>query len=105
VGQAQELGAYSEEQKVQNMTICLYGLNEWSWAGYAARMGDRRSVYRALVGKPESRRLLGKLRHRWKDNIKTHPTEVGWSMDSIDLAQDRDKWRTLVNAVMNLRVP
>jgi hypothetical protein len=68
-------------------------------------MGERRGAYRVLVGKPEGRRPLGRPRRRWKDNIKTYLRE-GWvgGMDWINLAQDRDRWRALVNAVMNLRV-
>jgi hypothetical protein len=69
-------------------------------------MGERRGAYRALVGKPEGRRPLGRFRRRWEDNIKMDLQEVGWGgMDWINLAQDRDRWRALVNAVMNLRVP
>jgi hypothetical protein len=69
-------------------------------------MGERRGAYRALVGKPEGRRLLGKPRRRWEDNIKMDLREVGWGgMDWISLAQDRDRCRALVNAIMNLRVP
>jgi hypothetical protein len=69
-------------------------------------MGERRGAYRALVGKPEGRRPLGKPRRRWEDNIKMDLREVGWGgMDWINLAQDRDRWRALVTAVMNLRVP
>jgi hypothetical protein len=76
------------------------------WAGHVARMGERRGVYRALVGKPEGRRPLGRPRRRWEDNIKMNLREVGWGgVDWIDLAQDRDRWRDLVNTVMNLRVP
>jgi hypothetical protein len=76
------------------------------WAGHVARMGERRGAYRALVGKPEERRPLGRPKRRWEDNIKTDLREVGWGgIDWIDLAQDRDRWRALVNAVMNLRVP
>ena len=76
------------------------------WAGYVARMGEERGVYRFLVGKPEGRRLLGRPRLRWVDNIKMDLQEVGCGyMDWIGLAQDRDSWRTLVSAVMNLRVP
>jgi hypothetical protein len=76
------------------------------WAGHVARMGERRGAYRALVGKPEGRRPLGRPRRRWEDNIKIDLREVGWGdMDWINLAQDRDRWRALVNAVINLRVP
>jgi len=63
-------------------------------------------VYRVLVGKPEGKKLLGRPRLRWEDNIKTDLLEVGrGGMDWIELAQDRDSWRILVNAVINLRVP
>jgi hypothetical protein len=69
-------------------------------------MGDWRVVYRLLVGKPEEIRQLEKPRHRWENNIKIDLREVEWGgMDWIDLAQDRDWWQALVNAVMNLRVP
>jgi hypothetical protein len=65
----------------------------------------RRGVYRVLVGKPEGKRPLGRQRRRWEDNIKMDLQEVGFGgMDWIGLAQDRDRWRALVNAVMNLRV-
>jgi hypothetical protein len=71
------------------------------WAGHVAR-----GAYRVLVGRPEGRRPLGRPRSRWEDNIKMDLQEVGWGgMDWIDMAQDRDRWRTLVSAVMNLRVP
>jgi len=76
------------------------------WAGLVARMGEERGVYRVLVGKPEGRRPLGRPRRRWVDNIRMDLQEVGCGyMDWIGLAQDRDRWRTLVSAVMNLRVP
>ena len=77
------------------------------WAGHVARMDEERGVYRVLVGKPEGRRRpLGRLRRRWVDNIRMDLQEVGCGyMDWIGLAQDRDRWRTLVSAVMNLRVP
>jgi hypothetical protein len=76
------------------------------WAGHVARMGERRNAYRILVGKPEGRRPLGRPRRRWVDNIKMDLREIGWDgIDWIDLAQDRDQWRVLGNAVMNLRVP
>jgi len=68
-------------------------------------MGERRSVYRVLVGKPEGKRPLGRPRIRWEDNIKMDLQEVGCGgMDWTELAQDRDRWRALVTTVMNLRV-
>ena len=75
------------------------------WTGRIACMGVRRDVYRVLVGKPEGKRPLGRPRRRWEENIKTDLQEVGCGgMDWIELAQDKDRWRALVNAVMNLRV-
>ena len=72
----------------------------------AARMGEESGVYRVLVVKPEGRRPLGRPRQRWVNNIRTDLQEVGCGyMHWIGLAQDRDRWRTLVSAVMNLRVP
>jgi hypothetical protein len=71
------------------------------WAGHVARMGEKRGVYRVLVGKPEGKRLLGRPRRRWEDNIKMDLQEVGCGdMGRIELAQDRDRWRALVNAVI-----
>jgi len=76
------------------------------WAGHVAHMGEERGVYRVLLGKPEGRRPLGRPIHRLVDNIRTDLQEVGCGyMDWIGMAQDRDRWRTLVSAVMNLRVP
>jgi len=76
------------------------------WAGHVSRMGEERGVYRVLVGKPEGRRPLGRPRRRWVDNIRTDLQEVGCGyIDRIGLAQDREMWRTLVSAVMNIRVP
>jgi hypothetical protein len=77
------------------------------WAGYVARMAERRGAYRILVGRPERRRPLGRPRRRWDDNMKMDFQEagLGGGMDWINLAQDRDRWKVLVNAVMNLRVP
>jgi len=76
------------------------------WAGHVARMGEERGVYRVLVGKPEGKSPLGRPRRRWVDNIRMDLQEVGCEyMNWIGLAQDRDRWRTLVSAVMNLRIP
>ena len=76
------------------------------WAGHVPCMGEEKGVYRVLVGKPEGRRPLGRPRRRWVDNIRMDLQEVGSGyMDWIGLSQDRDRWRTLVSAVMNLRVP
>jgi hypothetical protein len=69
-------------------------------------MEDRRGVYRVLVGKPEGRRPLGRPKRRWEDNIKVDLQEVGCGgVDWIELAQDRDRWWALVNAVMNVLIP
>ena len=76
------------------------------WAGHVARMGETRGLHRVLVGKPEGKRPLERPRLRWEDNIKMDLDEVGCGgMDWIELAQDRDRWRAIVNAVMNLWVP
>ena len=76
------------------------------WAWHVARMGERRGVYRVLAGKPSGKRPLGRPRYRWENNIKMDLQEVGCEgMEWIDVAQDRDTWRALLNVVMNLRVP
>jgi hypothetical protein len=73
------------------------------WAGHVARMGE---AYNILVGRPEGRRPLGRPRRIWEDNIKMDLREIGFGdVDWIHLAQDRDRWRVIVNTVMNLRVP
>jgi hypothetical protein len=70
-----------------------------------ARMGEVRKVYRVLVGKPEGKRPLGRPRHRWEDGIRMDLREIGFGgVDWIRLSQDRDRWRAVVSAVMNLRV-
>jgi hypothetical protein len=76
------------------------------WAGHVARTGEKRNAYRLFVGKPEGKRPLGRRRRRWVDNIRMDLGEVGWGdLDWIGLAQVRNRWRTLVNSVLNLRVP
>jgi hypothetical protein len=75
------------------------------WAGHVARMREERKVYKVLVGKPEGRRPLGRPRRRWEDRIRMDLREIGsGGVDWIRLAQDRDRWRADVSAVMNLRV-
>jgi hypothetical protein len=74
--------------------------------GHVAQMGEKRNAYRILVGRPEGKRPLGRPRRRWVDDIDIDLRDIGWdAMGWIDLAQDRDQWRALVNTVMNLRVP
>jgi hypothetical protein len=76
------------------------------WAGNVARMGEKRNAYSLLVGNPEGKRPLGRPRRRWVNNINIDLLEIDWGgVDWIGLTQDRDKWRALVNAVTNLRVP
>jgi hypothetical protein len=76
------------------------------WAGYVARMGEGRGVYRVLVGRPKGKRPRGRPRHRWEDNINMDLREIGIDgANWIQLAQDRVQWRACVNTVMNLCVP
>jgi hypothetical protein len=76
------------------------------WANHVARIVEKRNAYRLLVGKPEGKRPLGRPRRRWVDNIMIYLGEVGWGdVDWIGLAQDRIRWRALVDWVLNLRVP
>ena len=88
-------------------TICILRLiksRRMRCAGHVERMGEERGAYKVLVGKPEGKRPLGRPRRRWVDNIGMDLQEVGCGyVDWIGLAQDRDRWRTLVSAVMNLR--
>jgi hypothetical protein len=76
------------------------------WAGHVVRKGKMRGAYNILVGRPEGRRPLGRLRRRWEDNIRMDLREIGFGdVDWIHLAQDRVRWWALVNTVINLRVP
>jgi hypothetical protein len=75
------------------------------WAGHVARMGEDRGVHRVLVGKPEGKRPLWRPRRRWEDNIKMDLREVGGLGDWMELAQNKDGWRSLVGTVRDFRVP
>jgi hypothetical protein len=76
------------------------------WVGHVAQIGQKMNAYRLLVGKPEEKRPLGRPRRRWMDNIRMDLVEVGWGdVDWIGLAQDRDRWRALVNSVLSIWVP
>jgi hypothetical protein len=76
------------------------------WASHVARMGEKRKAYRLLVGKRDGKRPLGRPRRRWLDNIRMDLGEVGWGdVDWIGLSQDMNRWRAVVNSVLNLRVP
>jgi hypothetical protein len=92
---------------MRNLLICIPSANirviksRMRWAGHVACMGERICAYWVLVGKPEGKRPLGRPRHRWEDNIKMALGGMEW----FDLAQNRDRWRALVNTVMNLWVP
>jgi hypothetical protein len=84
--------------------LCFLKENEVGRA--CSTNGEKRNAYRILVGMPEGKRPLGRPRRRFVDNIKTDLREIGWDgIDWIDLAQNRDQWRALVNKVMNLRFP
>jgi hypothetical protein len=86
-------------------TVRVIKSTRMRWAAHVARMGERRGVYRVLVGKPEVKRPQGRPRCRWKDNNKMDHREVGCrGMDWIELAEDRDRWRALVYDVIGLRV-
>jgi hypothetical protein len=86
--------------------IIIIKARRMRWAGHVARMGEKMKAYRLLQGKSEGRRPLGRPRRRWLVNIRMDLVEVGWGVvDWIGLVQDRDRWRALVNSVLNLRVP
>ena len=96
-------GKFNEIYSSPNIVRVIKSRRKW-WAGRVARMG--RGIYRVVLRKPKRKRPLGRPRRRWEDNIKMHLQKVGCGcMDWIDLAQDRDRWRALVNAVMNPGVP
>jgi hypothetical protein len=86
--------------------IRIIKLRRMRWEGHVARMGWKRNAYRLLVGKPEGKRPLGRPRRRWMDNIRMDLGEVGrGDVDWIGLAKDRNRWRAVVNSVLNLRGP
>jgi hypothetical protein len=86
--------------------ITIIKSRKMRWASHVARMGEKRNAYRLLVGKPEGKRPLGRPRCRWVDNIRMDLGEMGWGdVDWIGLAQDRNRWRAVVNSVLNFRVP
>jgi hypothetical protein len=86
--------------------IRIIKLRRMRWAGHVVRIDEKRNAYRLCVGKPEGKGTLGRPRRRWVDNVKMDLGEVGWGdVDWIGLAQDRNRWRGLVNSVLNLRVP
>jgi hypothetical protein len=86
--------------------IRIIKLRRMRWVGHVARMGEKTNAYRLLVGKPEENGPLGRPRCRWVDNIRIDLGEVRWGdVDWIGLAQDRNRWRALVNSVLNFRVP
>jgi hypothetical protein len=108
-----ELTGSGEKYIMMSFMICtahqiLFGNqieNEMGWA-CSVRGGERKCTYRVLVERPEGLRPIGGRRRRWEDNIKMDLQEVGWGdIDEIHLAQDRDRWRALVKAVMNFQVP
>jgi hypothetical protein len=75
------------------------------WAGHVARMGEERKVFKVLVGKPEGKRPLGRPMHSWDDGVRMDLRKIGLGgVDWIQLAQDRDRWRAVVSAVMNVRL-
>jgi hypothetical protein len=99
--------ALMSRNKIQDLILpVIIKLRRMRWAGHVARMGEKRNAYRLLVGKPEGKRPLERPRRRWMDNIKMDLGEVEWGdVYRIGLAQDRNRWRALVNSVLNLRVP
>jgi hypothetical protein len=87
-------------------TIRIIKSRRIRWAGHVARMGEKRNTYRLLVGKPEGKRPLGRPRCKWVYNIRMDVVDVEWGdVDWISLAQDRNRWKALVNSVLNLWVP
>jgi hypothetical protein len=104
-----------EWRKLHNEELChlycspsiirIIKLRRIRWVGHVARMGEKRNAYRLLVGKTEGKGPLGRPRCRLVDNIKMDLGEVGWAVDWIGLAQDRNRWKALMDSVLNLQVP
>jgi hypothetical protein len=87
-------------------TIRMMKSMRMRWVGHVAQIGEKRKAYRVLVGKPEGKRPVGRPRRSWVDHVNIDLRELRWDgMDWIDLAQDRDQWRALMNTVMELLVP
>jgi hypothetical protein len=94
------------KQNIIIIFIIIIIMRRMRWTGHVARIREKRNMYRLLVGKPEGKRPLGRPRRSWIDNIRMSLLEIGFSVvDWIGLAQDRYRWRPLVNSVMNLLVP
>jgi hypothetical protein len=99
---------WAKYDKKKSVLLAQYFSNDRKMrcAGHIARMRERRGAYRLLVGKPERKRQIGRTRRRWEDNIKMDLQEVGCGgMNWIYVARDRDRWRALMSAVMNIRIP
>jgi hypothetical protein len=104
-----QLSTYFPSSFLFNFRISLNSSNqveEDEMGGPCSTNGEKRNAYRLFVGKPEEKTLLGRPRRRWVDNIRMDLVEVGWGdVDWINLAKDRNRWRALVNSVLNLQVP
>jgi hypothetical protein len=95
-----------DTNKISPIIIRIIRSRRMRFAGHVARIGKKRNAYRLFVGKPEGRRPLGRPRRGWVDNIRMDLGEVGWGdVDWIGVAKDRNRWRAVVNSVLNLRVP
>jgi hypothetical protein len=105
-GRAQaETRRYEHCKQISMVNKILYCTEMDEMGQACSTYGEKRGAYRILVGIPEGRQPLERPRSRWKDNIKMCLQKMGWGMDWIELVRDRDRWRALVNAIMNLRAP